>query len=100
MRPAGLRAFEARADDRSSIYSYEQRHAASLEPAHERRFRADRRAWEFFNGQALSYRKAAIWWVVSAKKPETKDRRLETLIDDSANARRIRPLRRNPAAAG
>jgi uncharacterized protein YdeI (YjbR/CyaY-like superfamily) len=48
----------------------------------------------------IRHRKAAIWWVVSAKKPETKDRRLETLIDDSANARRIRPLRRNPAAAG
>jgi uncharacterized protein YdeI (YjbR/CyaY-like superfamily) len=94
MQPAGLRAFEARSDDRSAIYAYEQRHDAKLAPEHERQFRADERAWSFFVAQPPSYRKTAIWWVVSAKREETKLRRLRTLIEDSANGVRIRQLRR------
>jgi uncharacterized protein YdeI (YjbR/CyaY-like superfamily) len=94
MRPAGLDAFEARADDRSAIYSYEQRHAATLEPEHEQQFRANEKAWEFFQAQPPSYRKAAVWWVVSAKKDETRRKRLATLIDDSAHGRRIHQLSR------
>jgi uncharacterized protein YdeI (YjbR/CyaY-like superfamily) len=92
MRPAGLAAFEARSDDRSAIYSYEQRHEARLAPGEEREFRANERAWEFFQGQPPSYRKPALWWVVSAKREETRARRLRTLIDDSASGRRLRRL--------
>ncbi len=92
MRPAGLRAFAARADDKSGTYSYEQRDAVELGDAYERQFRAKHAAWDFFQAQAPSYRKAAIWWVVSAKKEETRQRRLTALIDDSAAGRRIASL--------
>jgi uncharacterized protein YdeI (YjbR/CyaY-like superfamily) len=94
MRPAGLAAFEARSDDRSAIYSYEQRHEARLAPDEEREFRSNARAWEFFQAQPRSYRRPALWWVVSAKREETRARRLRTLIEDSANGRRLRHLSR------
>ena len=92
MTPAGLDAFEARTDDQSAIYAYEQRHAATLDPEHERELRANEQAWNFFQSQPPSYRKAAVWWIVSAKKDETRRKRLATLIDDSAAGRRIAPL--------
>jgi uncharacterized protein YdeI (YjbR/CyaY-like superfamily) len=92
MRPAGLAAFEARSDDRSAIYAYEQRHAAKLAPDEEREFHANERAWAFFEAQPPSYRKTALWWVVSAKRKETRTRRLRTLVEDSANGRRLRQL--------
>lgn len=100
MRPAGRAAFEARADDRSAIYSYEQRRNAKLDPGQERQFRADKRAWEFFEAQAPSYRKAATWWVVSAKRDETKARRLASLIDHSARGKTIPPLTRRTPRPG
>ena len=96
MRPAGLAAFEARSDDRSAIYAYEQRHAAKLAPDEEREFRANERAWEFFQAQPPWYRKNTLWWVVSAKREETRARRLRTLIEDSTNGRRLRRLTPRP----
>jgi uncharacterized protein YdeI (YjbR/CyaY-like superfamily) len=92
MMPAGLAAFERRRDDRSAIYSYEQRHQAALDPDQERQFRANAAAWAFFQSQAPWYRRTAIYWVVSAKRAETRQRRLTTLIDDSAHGRPIRAL--------
>jgi uncharacterized protein YdeI (YjbR/CyaY-like superfamily) len=94
MHPAGLEAFAQRSEERSGIYSYEQRNAAELDPASERQFRANEKAWEFFQARPASYRKAAVWWVVSAKKEETRRRRLAALIDDSEHARTVRPLTR------
>ena len=99
MQPAGLRAFEARSEERSAIYAYEQRHDAKLAPEDEREFRANEPAWTFFQAQPPWYRKTAIWWVVSAKRDETKRKRLRTLIEDSANGVRIRHLRRQTATA-
>jgi uncharacterized protein YdeI (YjbR/CyaY-like superfamily) len=96
MRPAGLAAFEARSDDRSAIYAYEQRHGPKLAPDQEREFRSNARAWEFFRAQPASYRKSALWWVISAKREETRARRLRTLVEDSANGRRLRHLSRPP----
>jgi uncharacterized protein YdeI (YjbR/CyaY-like superfamily) len=92
--PAGLAAFERRADDRTAIYSYEQRRSAKLEPDQERRLRADERAWAFFEAQPPSYRRAAIHWVTSAKKPETRERRLTQLIERSAAGQAVPPLTR------
>jgi uncharacterized protein YdeI (YjbR/CyaY-like superfamily) len=89
MTPAGLAAFERRAHERSAIYSYEQRKSGALDPASERRFRANRLAWAYFRSQAPSYQRLAIYWVISAKKEETRLRRLETLIADSGAGRRI-----------
>ena len=93
LTPAGLAAFEARTDDRSAIYSYEQRRAASLEPAQQARFEADADAWAWFQAQAPSYRRTAIHWVTSAKRAETRERRLATLIADCGAGQKIKPLR-------
>ena len=92
MHPAGLAAYEARAPARTGVHSYEQRYDVTLEPAHEEQFRADEQAWAFFQSQPPSYRATAIFWVVSAKKEETRARRLSTLIDDSKHGRRIAQL--------
>ena len=94
MRPAGVAAFEARREDRSGLYSYEQRDRAKLAPAFEKRFRAKKRAWASFEVMPKSYRQAAIRWVMTAKKEETRERRLATLIEDSAAGRTVPPLTR------
>jgi uncharacterized protein YdeI (YjbR/CyaY-like superfamily) len=91
MTPAGLRAFHARRDDRSAVYSYEQGETA-LDEAYERRLRRNAKAWEFFQSSPASYRKAAVHWVMSAKREETRQRRLATLVDESARKRTVRPL--------
>jgi uncharacterized protein YdeI (YjbR/CyaY-like superfamily) len=92
MRPAGLKAFEARLEDRTATYSYEQRHLAKLEPAQEAELRANERAWEFFQAQAPWYRRVAVYWVVSAKREETRRRRLAQLIEASEQGRLIGPV--------
>jgi uncharacterized protein YdeI (YjbR/CyaY-like superfamily) len=92
MTPAGLAAFEARSPERTGIYSFEQRQAARLEPEQEEKFRADPAAWAFFQGQPPSYRQTAIYWIVSAKRAETRARRLAQLIEDSAARRRLAQL--------
>jgi uncharacterized protein YdeI (YjbR/CyaY-like superfamily) len=94
MHPAGLKAFEARADERSAIYAYEQRRSPELDDGQERRFRANAKAWEWFQAQPASYRKSALWWVISAKREETRERRLATLVDDSEHGRTVKPLTR------
>jgi uncharacterized protein YdeI (YjbR/CyaY-like superfamily) len=98
MRPEGLRAFERRTDERSAIYSYEQRKAARLDPEAERLFRANKKAWAFFLAQAHGYRTATTWWVMSAKREETRRRRLAALIRDSEDARRVGLLSRRTRA--
>jgi len=94
MRPAGIAAFEARRADRSGIYSFEQPQEPRLEDRAEATFRADTAAWEFFTAQAPSYRRAAVWWVLRAKKEATRDRRLTMLVEDSRAMRRLRHLSR------
>jgi uncharacterized protein YdeI (YjbR/CyaY-like superfamily) len=96
MRPAGLKAFERRTDERSAIYSYEQRTKATLDPEAESSFRANKKAWAFFRARPPSYRRAATWWVISAKREETRQKRLATLIRDSQNGRTVGPLTRRP----
>jgi uncharacterized protein YdeI (YjbR/CyaY-like superfamily) len=99
VRPAGVAAFERRSEDRTGIYSHERREAATLEPAMEERFRAHARAWRWFEAQPPWYRRTATHWVISAKKPETRERRLQRLIEDSAALRTVPPLTR-PTGAG
>jgi uncharacterized protein YdeI (YjbR/CyaY-like superfamily) len=96
MTPAGLAAYEARTPGRTGVYAFEQRHAARLEPHQEERFRANSKGWEFFQAQPASYRQTAIYWVVSAKREETRARRLATLISDSAAGRRLARLTPQP----
>jgi uncharacterized protein YdeI (YjbR/CyaY-like superfamily) len=92
MRPAGLQAYEERREARTGVYSYEQREAAALPAEYEDRLRANAAAWEFWTSRPPSYRKAAVWWVVSAKQEETRQRRLARLIDDSQEGRTVPPL--------
>jgi uncharacterized protein YdeI (YjbR/CyaY-like superfamily) len=94
MRAPGRKAFEARKPREAGTYSYEQRYEIELPPDLERRFRAKKKAWAWFRDQGAGYRSMALFWVMGAKKPDTRERRLETLIADSAAARRIAPLRR------
>jgi uncharacterized protein YdeI (YjbR/CyaY-like superfamily) len=94
MAPAGLRAFEARRDNRIGIYSYEQR-PQELPAKYARPFRANARAWKAWRAMPPSYRKAATWWVISAKRDETRERRLTTLIETTARGERI-PARTPP----
>lgn len=94
MQPAGMGAFEKRADDKSAIYSYEQRKTAKLSGEYEKQFRARKKAWDFFESQPPWYRRTAAFWVISAKKEETRLKRLATLIEDSEHGRSIAPLKR------
>ncbi len=94
VHPAGLRAFERRSDDRTAIYSYEQRHTAQLPDEYASRLEGNPAAAAFFEAQPPWYRRAAAHWVTSAKRAETRERRLAQLIDDCAHGRTIRPLTR------
>jgi uncharacterized protein YdeI (YjbR/CyaY-like superfamily) len=92
MRPAGLRAFEARKEAGTDTYSYEQRHLVELTPEFEGRLRANDAAWEYWQARPPSYRTAATFWVMSAKREETRGRRLNQLIECSASGRTVPPL--------
>ncbi len=89
MRPAGLTAFAMRTAERSRTASYEQADVPALEAAEEKTFRGRARAWSFFEAQPPSYRRKALWWVVSAKKPETRAARLQRLIAASGEGMRL-----------
>jgi uncharacterized protein YdeI (YjbR/CyaY-like superfamily) len=93
MRAPGMKAFRERRKDKTATYSYEQRRSVKLPAAFEKRFRAKDKAWSWFQAQPDGYRVTARYWVMSAKKPETRERRLTTLIEDSENGRRVPPLR-------
>jgi uncharacterized protein YdeI (YjbR/CyaY-like superfamily) len=94
MMPAGRAAFAKRDEKKSAEYSYERRFTAELDPEQERRFRANRKAWAYFESEAPWYRRNTTHWVVSAKREETRERRLATLIERSARGRRIDGLER------
>lgn len=93
MRPAGLTAFERRTEDRSRIYSYE-RDKHKFNDEQQRIFESNKKAWDFFRSQPPWYQRVATYWVISAKKDETKVKRLQTLMQDSAAGRTIRQLTR------
>jgi uncharacterized protein YdeI (YjbR/CyaY-like superfamily) len=94
MKPAGLKAFEAKDDKRS--YSYEQRDNPAFDAEQEKLFRKNKGAWKWFCEQPPWYRKVTTFWVISAKRPETRASRLATLIADSAAGRPIRGIPRKP----
>jgi uncharacterized protein YdeI (YjbR/CyaY-like superfamily) len=89
MCPAGLKAFKLRKEEKSGIYSYENRKSAVLGGAAEKQFRSCPIAWDFFRKQPASYRQTLIWWVVTAKREETRQKRLERLIAESEESKRI-----------
>jgi uncharacterized protein YdeI (YjbR/CyaY-like superfamily) len=96
VRPAGLEAFAHRDEAKSGVYAYEQRYTAELGADFERRFRANAKAWANFQARPPWYRRQATYWVVSAKREETRERRLESLIGSSE---RNEPIREPKKAA-
>lgn len=93
MKPAGLAAFAKLEEKKSAIYSFERK-TAKLPKEFQDKLKANKKAWDFFRSQAPSYRKAANHWIISAKQEATKLRRLDSLIADSENGKRVKPLRR------
>lgn len=94
MRKAGLEAFARKSDARSGVYAYEGRATltrdnAQLEPEAEIRFRKNQAAWAFFEAQPPGYRKIALFYVASAKRPETRAKRVASLIELSAKGKRL-----------
>jgi uncharacterized protein YdeI (YjbR/CyaY-like superfamily) len=89
MRPSGLKAFARRKEEKSGIYAYENRKSATLDKRAEKQFRSNRKAWEFFQSQPTWYRQTAIWHLVTAKREETRQKRLEKLIASSEAGRRM-----------
>lgn len=92
MQAAGRAAFAARSPEKTGRASFEQGNI-TLTPKQAKQFKADKAAWEWFSNTAPpSYRKMCIWWVVSAKRPETQARRLSTLIGQCSLGKRIEPF--------
>ena len=91
MQPAGLKVFEARNPKKAELYSFENPPRA-LDAASAKAFKANRRAWAWFSGQAPWYRRTAAWWVMSAKREETRAARLAMLISSAARGERAAPF--------
>ena len=95
VHPRGRAAFAALDPARSGIYSFENR-AQAFNDAQLAAFQKHQDAWTFFQSQAPSYRRTAAHWVMSAKRVETRERRLQTLIDCSRKGERLPHLSRPP----
>lgn len=89
MQPAGLKAYQARTGERSGAYSFEQSEIAEFEPALLKHFKANKAAWAFHNKQPPGYRKTIQHWVVSAKREETRAKRMQRLIELAAKGQRV-----------
>ncbi len=87
MKPAGVTAYEARGEKAGLNYSYETRRP--FDPALKAQFESNKRAWAFFTAQPPGYQRIALWWVMNAKREETRLKRLKTLIADSTAGRRL-----------
>jgi uncharacterized protein YdeI (YjbR/CyaY-like superfamily) len=92
MQAAGQAAFAARRESKVGIYSYEQR-STELPEAYAAPLRRQRKAWADFHARPASYRKAVVWWIVSAKQEPTRQRRLQTLIECSSRGEPVPPFR-------
>jgi uncharacterized protein YdeI (YjbR/CyaY-like superfamily) len=88
MHPAGIRAFESRSEAKTGIYAYENR-PRELPVPYAEALRRNEQASAYFEAQPPSYRRTVTWWILSAKREETRQRRLERLIEDSAAGRWI-----------
>ena len=98
--PAGLAAFARRTAERSGAYSFEQDELPQLTPDYKSEFEANTEAWDYFQRQAPWYRRTAIFWVMDAKREETRRKRLDTLIQCSAEGRTVPPLTRPTGRRG
>ena len=92
MKPAGLKEFENRKKYNQVKYSYEEK-IEKLSNEYEKKFKANKTAWEYFQNQPPYYKRTVSFWIMSAKKEETRLRRLKILIDDCAKQRKIKFMR-------
>lgn len=90
MHPAGLAAFAARSEAKTAVYAFERVQPAELDASQVKFFKSHKVAWAWFQGQAPSYQRQMLHWVVSAKQPETRARRLERLVTACAQRLRLR----------
>ena len=88
MRAAGIAAFEKRREDKTAVYSYENK-PTEFPPKHEKVFRKNKKAWKFFNDQPTGYKRLMMYWIMSAKQEKTQLSRLEKLIIASSTEQRI-----------
>lgn len=93
MQPAGIKAYEARKAEKSGIYAFEKPDNKGLLDENIKLFKKNKKAWDWFDKQAPSYKKTAGHWVESAKQDATKQKRLEQLIESSANGEVAPPYR-------
>jgi len=89
MAPAGVKAFRERDLKRSGVYLYEQKDRP-LDPAFEKTFKANETAWTYFQAQPPGYRRLAVMYIMTAKKEETRRRRLDAIVKASAEQQRTR----------
>lgn len=89
MRPTGLAAFAKRTARKSVVYAYEQKGIAVLTPAERRLFKRGKSAWPFFQETPPGYRKVVLHWITTAKRKDTRERRLARLIDACEAGKRL-----------
>lgn len=88
VKPEGLKLYRERKAIKAGEYSYENR-PKDLDGEYAKLLKKNKKAWEFFYSQPPSYRKTISWWILSAKREETRLARLNALIEDSANGRKM-----------
>ena len=91
VKPAGLEVFKNRDVKKDQQYSFEQA-KVKLPKDFEKKIKSNKKAWDSFNKFPPSARKLSTWWVISAKREETKLKRLDILIQCSEEGRKIPPL--------
>jgi len=91
MKPEGLTAFSFRKEEKSKIYAYENP-AVGFEKSYEKKFKANKQAWNYFQSKSPSYQKTTTRWVMSAKQEETRLKRLNELIKDCALSKKIKAM--------
>ncbi|MCI0447347.1 YdeI/OmpD-associated family protein [bacterium] len=94
IQPAGLKSFQS-SDRKKSLKYSEERKTAKLDANFEKQFKANKKAWEFFNAQPPGYQRICIFWIMSAKQEETRTRRLTLLISYSQNQKRLEMFKPN-----
>lgn len=94
VEPAGVRAWERRTEEKSAVYSYEQKKRLALSDEYLARLQAEKEAWADWESRPPGYQRKVARWIMSAKKESTRLRRLQQLIDDSVKERKVKPLRR------
>jgi len=91
VKPSGLKVFNNRDEKKTELYSFEQV-KVKLPKEFEKKIKANKKAWVYFQKLPPSAKKLSTWWIISAKKEETKLNRLNTLIKCSEEGRKIPPL--------